>query len=92
MAEVVDSFSERVAAEALIGGNLRHDEVGLGKLCARRIHSNENIRYCLDVEVLCEFNQAHMVVDDLPKLLQNLPNLLSVGPWVLGNVGVGQIY
>ena len=91
MAEVVDGLAQPVATEVLVDGDLRHGEVGLGKLGARRVHADEDLGNSFDVEILGQFDQAYVVVDDLADLLQHLPDRLAVGTLVAFDILLGQL-
>ena len=67
VAEVVDRLAQQVAAVGLVGGDLRHREVGLRELGPGGVHADEDLGDRLDVEVLGQLDDADVVVDDLAR-------------------------
>ena len=91
MTEVVDGLPQQVATVALVGGNLRHREVGLGQFGAGGVHTNENLGDGLDVEVLGQLDDTDVVVDYFAQLLQHAEERVFVYNGVGGCVRLGDL-
>jgi len=70
VAEVINRLPQRVSAEAFVAGDLRHGEICLAQLRPRRVHADEDFRHRLDVQVAIQFNHAHQIAANAPKLFQ----------------------
>ena len=92
VAEVVDRLAQQVAAVGLVGGDLRHGEVGLGELGAGGVHADEDLGDRLDVEVVGQLDHADVVVDDLARA-SRAPSrrILRSAPGFFCGIVVGQL-
>ena len=91
MAKVVDGLAEHVAAIGLIGGDLGHGEIGLTKRGPSGVHPDKNLGDRFNLQIVGQFDDANMVVDDLAELFQGPENGVLVCPGIGGDIIAGDL-